>query len=719
MENKIFNYLFIFLLVINITNAQWENITLDTKSSNLKDILVIDSSLIISSGDNGVIKTTKDAGTAWITSKIDKQSRQLNALAKNDEKIMIAGNSGCLMKSDLSANKWEIIELGLKNDFMDLALFGNYGVIIGDNGFLLLSSNKGNNWEQTKIIIDGTEIENNFIKVTFNKSGKLVICGNQGLLIYSVDFGKSFNKLDLSITDNLTALTDNDDGSILVGTDNIKLIQIDSTLLTYKLIASNNLPQQFYSLKAIGDSIIIAGVVNNLDLVQTISYDHGINWYFSNTYTFANGITRYKNQIYICMNSGNIFRLDYQLYKYSNNFQYLGEIIESGNPKISYQKVSGNYSDKLISFDNSNIYQTAKANIEWKKVFKLNISGYSLKDVQFTSEGNIIALIDSEYYANGMNHFYPKIIKVIEENSFKTVFETNEDMLIQKLITKPNENSIILLSNKHLLISANNGNSFDSLIVPDIKSFSRLSGGITSENMLYFVVIDKNGNYYLHKTYDLQNFEKTPLPVNIKNVYLINKDIGFNLNYVFNENQYIYKTIDGGSTFQNIFSYKLDASTGNLSDISFIDENYGVVCGANGVVYYTDNGGDNWYDIKNPAMNPSVKIYFPNKNELYISDGQNIYKYVDELPNSVFDGDYGSDLTSYLLYPNPTSEKLTLSQIPDGAVSYEIFDIFGERVLPVETIHELSQQNIDVSGLPTGVYFLKLNNQPPLKFIKL
>jgi ligand-binding sensor domain-containing protein len=73
----------------------------------------------------------------------------------------------------------------------------------------------------------------------------------------------------------------------------------------------------------------------------------------------------------------------------------------------------------------------------------------------------------------------------------------------------------------------------------------------------------------------------------------------------------------------------------------------------------------------------------------------------------------------YSLFPNPVTSSFSLSGIPDGAVSYEIIDIFGENILPVGEIHELPLQ-IDVSRLLPGVYFLRLNNQAmPLKFIKI
>lgn len=91
-----------------------------------------------------------------------------------------------------------------------------------------------------------------------------------------------------------------------------------------------------------------------------------------------------------------------------------------------------------------------------------------------------------------------------------------------------------------------------------------------------------------------------------------------------------------------------------------------------------------------------------------------LVKFHDDTPNGV---NYNFE-NCIMLFPNPTTDKLAISQIPDGAVSYEIFDIFGNKVLPLEAIHELPLQ-IDVSSIYPGVYFLKLNNQPPVKFIKL
>lgn len=80
--------------------------------------------------------------------------------------------------------------------------------------------------------------------------------------------------------------------------------------------------------------------------------------------------------------------------------------------------------------------------------------------------------------------------------------------------------------------------------------------------------------------------------------------------------------------------------------------------------------------------------------------------------------------TTPTVNPNPTSDKFTISNIPNSAVSYEIFDIFGERVLSTpsslrDATPKEGNWEIDVSKLSPGIYFIKIGTQPPLKFVKI
>lgn len=70
--------------------------------------------------------------------------------------------------------------------------------------------------------------------------------------------------------------------------------------------------------------------------------------------------------------------------------------------------------------------------------------------------------------------------------------------------------------------------------------------------------------------------------------------------------------------------------------------------------------------------------------------------------------------SDFCLFPNPTSEKLIISNIPEGALNFEIFDNLGHKVSS-----GLMDGEIDVSKLTPGIYFIKIGTQPPLKFVKI
>ena len=69
-------------------------------------------------------------------------------------------------------------------------------------------------------------------------------------------------------------------------------------------------------------------------------------------------------------------------------------------------------------------------------------------------------------------------------------------------------------------------------------------------------------------------------------------------------------------------------------------------------------------------------------------------------------------LSKFNIYPNPTSDILNIS----GATAIdllEIFDVSGKQF-----IAKKDSNSVDVSALPIGTYFMKLNNKETVKFIK-
>ncbi len=88
-----------------------------------------------------------------------------------------------------------------------------------------------------------------------------------------------------------------------------------------------------------------------------------------------------------------------------------------------------------------------------------------------------------------------------------------------------------------------------------------------------------------------------------------------------------------------------------------------------------------------------------------------------------FNGDYGSgfsvefdsngvlgletiDLATVTLYPNPTSDVLTISNVENATI--EIYNILGQ-VMTIKT-NISNQETIDVSGYAAGAYMAKISN---------
>ena len=90
-------------------------------------------------------------------------------------------------------------------------------------------------------------------------------------------------------------------------------------------------------------------------------------------------------------------------------------------------------------------------------------------------------------------------------------------------------------------------------------------------------------------------------------------------------------------------------------------------------------------------------------------------------PTSVFNYSESSDL---FVYPNPTHDYITITLSNKGLKPFaevskvQIFDVLGIEVLSVGTGFDLSTQRIDVSHLPTGVYFIRIGDKVE-KFVKM
>jgi hypothetical protein len=90
--------------------------------------------------------------------------------------------------------------------------------------------------------------------------------------------------------------------------------------------------------------------------------------------------------------------------------------------------------------------------------------------------------------------------------------------------------------------------------------------------------------------------------------------------------------------------------------------------------------------------------------------------------------DFKGDDDNISIYPNPATEYVeirssyinpTVNRRVDESSDIKIYNTLGECVMTVETRHAVSLQRIDVSHLPSGVYFVKITTNNQIYFKKV
>ena len=64
------------------------------------------------------------------------------------------------------------------------------------------------------------------------------------------------------------------------------------------------------------------------------------------------------------------------------------------------------------------------------------------------------------------------------------------------------------------------------------------------------------------------------------------------------------------------------------------------------------------------------------------------------------------DMAALEVYPNPTQDILNIEMEHNGKSSIKLYDISGKEVMYIQT-NKTYQTNIDISTLPSGMYYLK------------
>ena len=172
----------------------------------------------------------------------------------------------------------------------------------------------------------------------------------------------------------------------------------------------------------------------------------------------------------------------------------------------------------------------------------------------------------------------------------------------------------------------------------------------------------------------------------------------------------VFVSNDGGQSWE---TYKKNLP--NFSSLALVwDKNGqdGLYLGMNYGIYYIDNSFTDWQPYSNNL--PNVII-----NELDINNTTNML-YAATYGRGLFASPLVEDVlgiserfnqSNVLLFPNPADSQITISLSESFETDIRIFDLTGKIMVYTANAPITDNYKLDISSLPSGVYFIRLSSE--------
>jgi len=129
---------------------------------------------------------------------------------------------------------------------------------------------------------------------------------------------------------------------------------------------------------------------------------------------------------------------------------------------------------------------------------------------------------------------------------------------------------------------------------------------------------------------------------------------------------------------------------------------------SNTILYFTVNAQpSNYYLAQTLIKIKNIKVIQNDGTELDYGSFNKIVNVITPNGNGILLNQQNFEIPEVNIFPNPTSNNLYI-QTDDPISHLALFDIYGKKVLEQKTAFSNNQELI-ISNLPTGVYFLKIN----------
>lgn len=642
------------------SGASWIQLLINTTES-LNDIYFIDSNTGIIVGTQGLLLYSSDGGTNWISKSLPSFTNDLYGITFNDSNNgIISGDQILLATIDGGLTwtvRWSTFSLLIDVAMLDL----NTWVTIGSNGIIYRTTNAGTNWNSV--------FYGDFYRsISFSNTNNGVVVGISGKIRRTTNGGIDWNLQSSGTTSELTDI-----------------------LFT--------------------DEINGYAIGWNSTIIKTS--DGGISWSPQSSGTSF-------NLLGICMsdfNNGYIVGDWGKILKTTNsgtNWLQLssGVVLAQGELRgISFYNsttgLSVGVNFEISGMPNGLIFKTTDGGTTW--IQQLSEARYFLDKVQFINQNKGIIVGSYEpslgvlqglilSTSNGGATWLPQIISQVD--------------IIADLSLTDSNNGTVVGANGAIWRTTNGGTTWNEQSSGTTYSLNGVSFIDTDNGM----AVGENGIILRTTNGGDIWYEQNAGPfIDFYDVQMLTVDICYSIAM-----QGIYKTTDGGSTWQHISNH-----SGN--SLNFIDVNHGTIVAGEGCpnIFRTTDGGINWSSQFSRTNYPLHDVYFVS-----IDKGWVVGKYgtilhttnggVTFIDQEIEETKFNSSLLSQN-YPNPFNPSTVISyQLPViGFVTLKVYDILGREVATLVNEEKPAGEyevEFDATNLPSrqgsaltsGIYFYQI-----------
>lgn len=652
----------------------WQSINSNV-TDTLYDVIPINNTDIIAIGQNGRIIKSQDKGSTWITIEtgIEKTLRSISISPKGD--LLAVGANGTIIISENGGEAWQQRSVTIKEQLYSCAWANNDICMVGGEMLKLLrSENKGATWDSLPRLLELVDVDfvDHIYSIKFINNTYGVLCGNllaafkpSQCVFETKDAGKTWLPTHRDVSWKNPGL-----GSVMYSIFSLN----EDTIFSFGYTSDYIGPFVFYTIDGTKKWQKSFGNTESPKEVH-FAQNHVVN----------------ENSLIVATRKGDLMRTD------NNGITWSKKNIMPNNPIMGFEF---KYNWGLIGGDTGRVYRSIGDINTWENIDFLPDSVYRNWAYKPVIVNDSVAFVQFISYG-------PKTKREDQDIFMRTSDKGNT---WQRITVAPNKHFEIC---KPFFVDKKNGFIAGDFI--DSVTFYTKSSG-------FYKSIDE-GVTWSEITPIKQLLPDSSRMANA-GIYFFNENQG----YVFvpqkitkstadNDNPVLLYTSDGGQTWE-----KRNESLrfyGSLAVMDFywknLDEGY-LLCNVfNGELYRTTDGGRTWnqlYKIREQYEANSFSDLSVQGDDIIISGSEStVLRFSPSFMTPVPEHDIQINHVNEqgLVFPNPAQDRIGIRVNAKADMDFQLFDMYG--VLIKETLSVVAGSEdvlyFSVADIPSGNYTIQ------------